>query len=319
MAGNMISNTFTTYSAKGVREDLTDTIWNVDPVETPFVTAIQKAKCTAPLHEWQTDSLAAAATNAFVQGDDVATFTAVDATTRLGNRTQISRKEFLISGTQEVVLKAGRKSEIAMQLVKKGKELRRDVEYNMLAVNQAAVAASSGTAPRAASVMSWIKTNTSKDAGGSDPSTADGAGTRSDSSTLRTYVESYLKTVLAAIWAASGDQPDSIFVPGTLKQTMSTFSGNTNRYLDAAGKALITSIEVYESDFSSIKVVPCRQQRARDVFVINTDLWAVAFLRPVMMKELAVTGDAEKRLLITEWTLEARNEKGNGGIFDLTT
>src|SRR5579863_4477016 len=209
MAGNAITNTFMTYSAKGLREDLTDVIWNVSPTETPFVTRISRAKAQATLHEWQTDSLASAQTNAQVQGDDIGTasFDAVNATTRLGNYTQISRKTVIIAGTEEAVRKAGRKSEIAYQVAKKGKELKRDIEYNTIGLNQAKGVASSGTAPLQATLLSWIKTNTDKGAGGGDPAAADGTGVRTDG-TVRSFVESSLKNALQSIYTNAGDEPD---------------------------------------------------------------------------------------------------------------
>jgi hypothetical protein len=58
----------------------------------------------------------------------VTSFTAVSPSTRWGNYTQISTKNFVISDTEEVVDKAGRKSEIAFQKMKKTKEILRDQE-----------------------------------------------------------------------------------------------------------------------------------------------------------------------------------------------
>lgn len=318
MAGNMVANTFATYDAKGLREDLTDVIWNVSPTETPFVTSIQKAKASNVFHEWQTDALAAASTsNAYVQGDDVASFDAVTATVRLGNYTQISRKTLIISETEEVALKAGRKSEVSYQIGKLGRELRRDIEAILLS-NQAKVAPGSGTIPKTASVLSWIKTNTDKGTGAAaDPSAADGTAVRTDGTT-RTAAESQLKTVLSAVFSNSADQPDLLLVPAGLKPAVSAFPGNATRMLDANEKALITAVTVYESDWGSLKIVPDRFMRATDMLVINSDLWALAWFRPIKMVDLARTGDAQKKMLVCEYALEARNEKGNGGVFDVT-
>lgn len=316
MAGNAISNTFMTYSAKGIREDLTDVIWNVSPAITPFVTSIAKTKSTQTTHQWQTDSLASASSsNAQVQGDDITSFDAVTATSQLTNYTQISRKTLIISGSEEKAIKAGRKSEVSYQLVKKGKELRRDIEAVLLS-NQAKVIASGGTAPTTASVLSWIKTNTVKGAGGSDPSAADGTGTRTDGTQVNA-TEAQLKTVLQDIFTNSADEPDMILVGPSLKQTYSTFSGNATRYKDADDKKLVAAIDVYVSDFGSTRIVPDRFMRTREALVINSDLWAMAWFRPIQMDELAKSGDATKRMILGEYALEARNEAGNGGVFDI--
>jgi hypothetical protein len=52
--------------------------------------------------------------------------------------------------------------------------------------------------------------------------------------------------------------------------------------------------------------------------LINWDLWSVDWLRPIRQMELAKTGDAEKRLLIGEYTLSSKNEAGSGLVADLT-
>jgi len=154
-----IANTFQTYDAKGIREDLSDIIYNISPTETPFMANAGRGKASNTLFEWQTDSLANTNTsNAQLEGDDVSSFDAVSPTVRLGNYTQISRKTVVIAGTEEVVNKAGRKSELAYQLAKKGKELKRDMEAICLA-NQGAAAGNDTTARVTGSILAFIKTN----------------------------------------------------------------------------------------------------------------------------------------------------------------
>lgn len=315
----IVTNTFLTFSAKGIREDLTDVIWNISPTETPFATSVARGKAEQTFHEWQTDALAAADnTNAQLEGDDISSFDSVSATTRLGNYTQISRKTVVIADTEEVVRKAGRKSEMAYQVAKKGKELKRDVENILVGTNQARTAGNSTTARTTASVLSWIVTNTSKDAGGSDPSAADGTHTRTDSSTKRAFTETYLKAVLQGIFNNSGDEPEMLLVPANQKQVASTFAGNSTRFMEADEKKLVAAIDVYVYDFGSIKIMPDRFMRTRDAIVLNSDLWSLAWLRPIKMTDLAKTGDAEKKMIIGEYALESRNEAGSGGVFDLS-
>jgi len=312
-----VSNTELTFSMKGIREDLSDVIYNISPVETPFMTSIGRAKADNTFHEWQTQSLAAAdTTNAQLEGDDITSFQAANFTTRLGNYTQISRKTVIVSGTADAVKKAGRKSELALQVAIRGKELKRDIESILCGTNQARTAGNSTTARTLASTLSWIKTNTDLGASGADPSASDGTGTRTDGTT-RVFVGSSLKTVLKSIWTNSGDEPEMLMVGGTVKQEASTFAGNTTRMQDTTNKKLVASIDYYTGDFSSVRIVPNRFVRSRDAQVINTDLWAVAWLRPIKLEDLAKTGDASKKQLIGEYTLESRNEAGSGIIADL--
>ena len=314
----IVTNTFLTFAAKGIREDLTDIIYNIAPTLTPFMSSVGKGKATATFHEWQTDSLAAASlTNAQLQGDDISTFDPATATSRLGNYTQILRKTAVISDTQDVVKKAGRASEVAYQVAKKLKELKRDMEATLLN-NQQRSAGSSTSAPQLAGIESWIVTNTSKGATGSDPAAADGTGLRTDG-TQRAFTEALFKNVIGSIFDNSGEEPDIAMFGRFNKQVASTFTGNATRMNEADTGKLFASVDVYEHDFGSLKIIPNRFQRSRSGLIVNSELWAVIFLRPVKIEDLAKTGDAEKKMIITEMSLEARNEAGSGGVYDLLT
>jgi hypothetical protein len=311
------TNTFPTYSAIGNREDLSDMIYRIDPTDTPFMSAAEREKASAVNHEWQTQALASVNTsNAVLEGDDAVT-DAVTVTVRLGNICQISDKVARVSGTQQAVEHAGRDNEMAYQEMLKGLELKRDMESILVGTNQAKNAGAAATARTTASVLSWIKTNTSK--AGSDPSAADGTGTRSDG-TQRAFTEVQLKTVLAAIWE-SGGKPDTIYTGSFNKQVFSTFTGRSTPMEQASSKKIVASVDAYESDFGKLKVVPNRFQRSRDVLVLQSEMWAVAYLngRKMVSINLAKTGDSERRQILSEYNLVARNEKSSGGVFDLTT
>lgn len=313
------TNTFTTYSAAGNREDLSDVIYRIDPTDTPFMTGIEKAKATAVNHEWQVQALAAANTaNAQLEGDD-ATADATTPTVRLGNICQISRKVPEVSGTQQAVEHAGRDNEIAYQETLKGMELKRDMEAIVVGTNQAKNTGAVGVARVTASALSWLKSSTSKGASGADPSAADGTGTRTDG-TQRVFTEANLKTVLQSIWN-NGGKPDTIMTGGFNKQVFSTFTGRASPIEDTKRKKITASVDAYESDFGTLKVVANRFSRPRDVLVLQMDLWAIAYLngRKMVSVPLAKTGDSERKEILSEYALEARNEKASGGVFDLTT
>ena len=315
------SNTFLTYSAKGIREDLSNQIYNISPETTPFMNNIGRGTAANTLFQWQTDALADATTsNAALQGDDLTTYEAVTPTVQLGNYTQISRKTVVISGTMEAVNKAGRKSELAYQLAKKAAELKRDMETILLA-NQGATAGDSTTAQKTGSLLAFIKTNTSIGSGGGNPSyTTLPTATRSDG-TVRTFTETILKSVLQQVWT-SGGEPSIVMTGPVNKQTVSGFNGIATRYRDVpAGKQaqIIGAADIYVGDFGQVNIVPNRFQRERDAFVLSPDYAGVHFLRPFQQVELATTGDAEKRLLLAEYGLAVYNEKAHGIAADLLT
>jgi hypothetical protein len=315
------TNTFNVPSAIGNREDLSDMIYRIDPTDTPFMTGVDKEKASAVLHEWQTQSLASPDTaNAQLEGDDAVTIAATP-TVRLNNRTQISSKTARVSGTQQAVEHAGRDDEMAYQEMLKGLELKRDIESILVGTNQAKVTGAAATAPKTASILSWIKTNTSKGSAGgaADPTLADGTGTRTDGTQIA-FTEARLKTVLAACWE-SGGKPETIFTGSFNKQVFSTFTGRSTPMEQASSKKIVASVDAYESDFGKLKVVANRFQRSRDVLVLEMDKWALAHLngRNMISIPLAKTGDSERRMVITEYCLVSRNEKASGGVFDNTT
>ena len=311
-----VTGTFSSYDAVGQREDLTDIIYSISPTDTPFMSGIGKSKGTAVLHEWQTDSLAAAtANNAQIEGDEIS-FSAPSATTRLGNRTQISRKSVIVSGTLDTVSKAGRNNELAYQISKASKELKRDME-TILTANQAPVTGNDTTARKLAGLESWLKTNTNKGGGsGADPTTS-GSNARTDGD-QRAFTEAQLKDVIKSCWDEGGD-PSMVMLGSFNKQKLSGFTGGSTRFDPAENKRLVASVDVYESDFGALQVMPNRFSRARSAYVIQPDMFSVAFLRDFQLMDLAKTGDATKQALLAEYTLVSKNEKASGGIFDLTT
>ena len=311
------TNTFDTYDAVGIREDLQDVIYSISPTETPFMSSAAREQVKNTFHEWQTDALAAAVTNnAVIEGDD-ATLDAASATSRIGNYTQIMDKTVVISGTQESVDKAGRASELAYQIAKKSKELKRDIESTLL-TNQARVAGDSSTARKFGSIGAWIATNDNfNTSDGTSPTANNGSDARNDG-TQRAMTEDMLKDVIKNVWNAGGN-PSVVMVGPFNKQKISGFTGGSTRFDASEDKTLYTSIDVYSSDFGDLEVVPNRFSRDRDALVLDMDYWSVGFLRDFTMHELAKTGDAEKRQLLVELTLISRNEAASGGVFDLTT
>jgi hypothetical protein len=309
------------YTAVGAREDLTDVIYDISPTDTPIMSSIGKTKATSVFHEWQTDALAAATTsNALVEGAS-ATEATLSPTVRLGNYTQIVGKTVMVSGTLLASDLAGRKSEMAYQLAKASAEIKRDIE-TIITANQGQTAGSSGSAARKmGSLLSYIKSNTNVSAGttaGGDPTTL-GVSTRTDGTT-RTFTETILKDVIKQVFE-SGGTPSVLMVSPALKQTVSAFTGlAAQRYqVPTSGQAtILAGADLYQSDFGVLQIVPNRFMRTRDALVLDPEYAALAYLRPFQTNDIAKVGDAEKKQILAELTLEVRNEAAHGGAFDLS-
>jgi hypothetical protein len=316
--------TFDTYRSVGIREDLTDVIYDISPTDTPFVSNVGSGSSKGTFHEWQKDSLAAPGDNPVPEGADAAP-AAVDPTVRLGNYCQINDKSFVISGSDMVADNAGRGVEMSYQEAKKGLELRKDIEYTCVNVNKARAAGAgnnpgAAVAREAATVMSWIATNTNFDETllGADP-IGDGTDARVDSAATRPFTEGLLTDVIDKIYL-SGGTPDMIMANTQQKRIISqTFRGSADENKqDVSAKRIINAVDFYESDYGVLSVVPNRYMRQRDVFVLDSDMWSVDYYRPFFTHDLAKTGDNEKKQMVVEWTLTSKEEASSGGIYDLT-
>ena len=312
--------TFQTYTAIGQREDLSDVIYNISPTETPFLNSVGKSKATAIYHEWQTDSLASVNTsNAAVEGATASDAT-ISPTVRVGNRTQISQKTIKISGTLDAVNKAGRKSEKAYQLAKASSEIKRDMEAILLS-NQTAATGNSTTARVLGGLQTWLASNTSNGSGGS--AGANGTTART-TGTDRAFTATLLNTVMQSCFT-NGGSPTMLLVTPAQKVVASSFTGIATRYRDVPANQqaqIINAADVYVSDFGIIQIVPDRFIPNSDsddtAFLLDTEMAAVAYLRPFQTNELAQVGDADLTQLLVEYTLEVKNEAAHGIISDLT-
>ena len=312
--------TFQTYTAIGIREDLTDVIYNISPTETPFMSSIGKTKATATYHEWQLDSLAAAAANAAVEGATASDIT-VTPTTRVGNRTQISEKTIKISGTMEAVNKAGRKSEKAYQLAKVSSELKRDMEKALLN-NTVASAGNATTARTLGGLQTWLSSNY---VGGTNGTAGSLGTTARVSGTDAAFTETMLKNAVKSAYT-NGGTPTILMTTPTQKVNVSAFTGvAAQRYMAPSNKAttIIGAADIYLSDFGTLSVVPNRFFTAdagdsgEVAFVLDPEMAAVAYLRPFQTNELAKSGDADVTQLLVEYTLEVRNQAAHAIIADL--
>jgi hypothetical protein len=313
------TNTFDSYDAVGIREDLSDVITNISPEETPFYTKSGKTRARNTLHEWQTDSLRASAANAHIEGD-ATTAGAATATTRLGNYTQIFKNAVVVPDTDEGLDKAGRAREIAYQTLKIAKEQKLDIE-KALFDNNARVAGNSSTARELAGAPAWLTSNTDfGDNEGADP-TGDGTDARTDeTTTLQAFDQTRFDGVMQSIWE-NGGNPDTVYLSAFQMNKALAFTGNNNQRsaVQAGDERVIKSLAVYVTPWGTVEFMPSRENRSRDVFIMQDDMWEVATLRPTKNVALAKTGDNTTRQVVTELTLVCKNEAANGGVFDNTT
>lgn len=310
----MASNTTDTYDQVGIREDLSDVIYNVAPEETPFFSNAAKVDVDNTKFEWQTDSLASVSTAVAVEGAD-ASFAAASPTVRLDNQTEIITKTAVTSGTLEATDRAGRAKEMAYQLVKRGKEIRRDAEHHLVGIHNAKAAGNATTARETASYATWINTNASVGATGS-AAAGTGAGVPTVG-TSRAFTEALLGEVIDSCYV-NGGNPDVIMCNAFQKRVLNGFSGNADsKESMTKDKTILNATSVYVSDYGTMSIVPNRFCKTTDVLVYESDYWKIAMLRPMQSKEIARTGDAEKRQVLMEYGLMAANEASSGAIFAL--
>lgn len=316
------SNTTQTMTRVGIREDLSDIIYNISPTETPFVTAIGRSTADNVYTEWQIDALVAAtAQNKTVQGDDLANESR-PATSRVGTYTQIMKKVVGTSTTARAVKAAGRSDEHSYQLAKAGKELKRDIESRFCG-NYAAVPPTASVEGETAGALAWIRTNDSRGAGGTDPTlsgTTQGyPNAAAGNGTQRAYTEALLKTAIAAAWTAGGE-PSLVITNLAQKQIAATFSGLATQRRETGDKKIkiIAGADIYVSDVGELQFVPDRFCSARDALIIDPEYWSLATLDPMQRRKLATTGLADRDAIYCEIGLKAHNEAANALVADLT-
>jgi hypothetical protein len=317
-----VSGTTDSYDIVGIAEDVEDAIFMISPTDTPLLTMAKRKTATATNHQWQTDSLAAAGANRQIEGDD-ASYTTASPTVMLSNRTQISRKTVIVSRTADKVKKYGRARELARIVTKQGKEIKRDVEYALVR-DQASSVGGSATARSSAGLESMISGNrvlsTSSTAGTTPGYSGGDWAAPTDGTATTTLTEAFLKTALEAAWVDGGD-PGTIMSNTFQKKMASAFVGASayDGFQGPQGKtqgAIIGAVDVYVSDFGSHKWVLNRYMKTTTVFCLDPEFISVAWLDPFKLHDLAKTGDAEKKMLIGEFTLVNDNPDAHSKLQD---
>ena len=316
------TNTSLTYGAVAIREELSDVIYNIAPMDTPFMSGCSKQTADNTFFEWQVDTISAGSANRKIEGDNDIAADARVLPTRLGNYCQISQYVNQTSGTDQMMNYAGHGKNQAYQMAKNGKRMKRDME-SMLTQNIVRAAGDATEARATAGIPAWI--NTAHVAGGSGGSASAGSlGTTAmvNNTSTAAASEANIKATIKECYDAGGS-PDMMLVPSNVKQTISSLAQSVSELRTAANKeahaSVVAAVDVYVSDFGTFKIVPDRNLAAdgpgsvpANIFFLDMDFWAIAWLRPFQTVDLAKTGDSVKQLLLAEYGLVSKNEKASG-------
>ena len=321
----VVTNTFQSTSAVGNREELSDVVSRITPEDTPIYSMLKKTTFKTTHPEWETDELAAPGANITLEGDEY-TFAATSPAARLGTYTQIMRKEGIISGTQDATDNAGNVEQVKYQKLKKGVELRKDVEYALVDAN----ASVGGATREMGSLSSWIETNASRGATGADGGYNSGTGltVAPTNGTQRAFTKTLLDDVMQQGYQ-SGANFRHAFVSPYVKSVFVTFMSDSNvaqfRYAASSGNenSIVANADVYEGPFGKVMIHPNRVMAgaaglARNVFLVDQEYAEFGWFRKIKEdKEVAKTGDAKKFVLLGEGALKVKNERGLGVVADV--
>jgi hypothetical protein len=320
-----VTNAFATYSATANREDLSNTIYNIDPFDTPFMSAAGRRNVKNRIFDWQTESLPAVdTTNAREEGFELSRG-AAQATVRLSNTTQISERDATVSGSQESADAAGKRSEMAHQMALMSKALKRDMEA-ILCSNQARVAGNdSGTARKTRALEHWITTNVGT-GGTSYANAASETAALTDGSTSVALTETIFNDILQTAYT-NGGEPKVVLVRPAIKRKISSFTGRSGSQIAVSKVEAVNTVDIYRSDFGDVKILPSRWLRTRTIsskevsaaLFLDPEYAAVAYYRPFQTVDIAKIGDADTKMIVAEYGLEMRNEKAHAKLPDIAS
>ena len=306
-----VTNAFDTYSATADREDLSNIIYNISPMQTPFMSSIGTRNVKNVVFDWQTEVLPTPSSSGELEGFELSR-SAATATVRESNVCMISKRDATVSGSQEVSDAAGKRSEMAHQLALMAKALKRDMEEALCQKN-AKTTGNASTARKTGGFESWIETNVSRGTNGAGA----GNGAAPTDGTQRALTESLLKDVLQLSFENGGEPSLAICGPHN-KQVISGFSGRSSARQMIDANTVEASVSIYSSDFGELQIVPSNRSRERSLLLVDPEYAKVAYLRNFQTVDIATIGDAETKMIVVEYGLEVSNEKAHGIVADLS-
>ena len=324
-----VGNAFTTYFATGNREDLSNAIYNIDPFDTPVMSAIRRRNVKNRLFDWQIEFLPIvalpapdASANAQVEGFQLVNKPA-QPTIRKNNVTQISERDATVSGSQEESDAAGKGSEMAHQMAMTSKVLKSDIEVALCSRQARQDGSDNGTTQTARvteGFAHWLGRATSRPTIANPnglPAGAVAPGTSvtglpvlsTDAFAVPTAValtEQMLGDAMQLAYT-NGASPTLWVVPPGPKRTVSTFVGRSTTQVLVGKTEVVSTVDVLATDFGRVKCIPSRWLQPDVGLLIDPDYAAAAFFRSFRQYLMARIGDAESRMIVVEWGLEMRN------------
>ena len=306
-----VTNAFDTYTATADREDLSNIIYNISPMQTPFMSSIGTRNVKNVVFDWQTESLPTPSGTGQLEGFELSR-AASTATARVSNVCQISYRDATVTGSQEASDAAGKRSEMAHQLAIMAKALKRDMEEALCQAG-AKTTGDATTARQTGAFESWITTNDSRGTGGAST----GGGAAPTDGTQRALTETLLKDVLELMFA-SGAEPNLAICGPHNKQVISGFTGRSQARQFVDANTVEASVSIYSSDFGELKIVPSNRSRERSLLLVDPEFAKVSYLRSFDTIDIATIGDAETKMIVVEYGLEVSNEAAHGVVADLS-
>tara|TARA_Y100001937_G_scaffold127158_1_gene198477 strand:+ start:2752 stop:3687 length:936 start_codon:yes stop_codon:yes gene_type:complete len=307
-----VTNAFDTYTATADREDLSNIIYNISPMQTPFMSSIGTRNVKNVVFDWQTESLPTPSGSGQLEGFELSR-AASTATSRVSNVCQISYRDATVTGSQEASDAAGKRSEMAHQLAIMAKALKRDME-EALCQKGAKTTGDATTARVTGGFESWITSNDSRGTSGAST----GGGTAPTDGTQRALTETLLKDVLELMFS-NGAEPNMAIVGPHNKQVISGFTGRSQARQFVDANTVEASVAIYSSDFGELKIVPSNRSRERSLLLVDPEFAKVSYLRNFETIDIATIGDAETKMIVAEYGLEVSNEAAHGVVADLST
>mgnify|MGYP003135136852 FL=1 len=307
-----VTNAFDTYTATADREDLSNIIYNISPMQTPFMSSIGTRNVKNVVFDWQTESLPTPSGAGQLEGFELSR-AASTATSRVSNVCQISYRDATVTGSQEASDAAGKRSEMAHQLAIMAKALKRDME-EALCQKGAKTTGNATTARVTGGFESWITSNDSRGTNGAST----GGGAAPTDGTQRALTETLLKDVLELMFS-NGAEPNMAIVGPHNKQVISGFTGRSQARQFVDANTVEASVAIYSSDFGELKIVPSNRSRERSLLLVDPEFAKVSYLRNFETIDIATIGDAETKMIVAEYGLEVSNEAAHGVVADLST
>lgn len=315
-------------------------VFEVFKFETPFLTKINKFRVKNPVHQWDHDDEQALATD---ESDYASAGELFDADTleypeRLRNSTMIIRLDIAIDGRAEVADVPGNMGVKKRQITKGYRYLKRAwerallrrVTYRVEPGTLNANPATPGNKSRTAGAPAWLVSNVDGGSGYAAPTTSDGAPNAAGTvGAARGFKLSQAKKIILSCFENSGEIPDLVLMPPSVKMSFSEFMIRNDAANVAAprqnipknagggkGASLVTSVSMILTDFGTITFMADRYSpastSASEVLFLNTKYWATFYYRSMQKAEMGTRGDLSECILLVDAGLQCGHEKASG-------